>query len=282
MANSILLSEFPSLAPYKDHILLSYNLFIWVHLSVWDNCMTAKYISCLSFMGLVYISVVLVLQFHNYFPLATEVIAPVKLEKDAFTALSLCTVAFVTPTNVATLQNDLANPIRRRLKKVNLLVIVVQQLLYSVLGVFGFLSTIGRTPELITERQRPTGYIGDVLMDVGRCVMFMALVCDVPTYILPCRKALLQTFNFRESHKSLTISGLLCIIGPAVMMLSHLDVRLLMNLLAAQCAWFFYLVPGLLEVKVSMQAWTAPKNLLWMAVMVSYTGASVMAVWLSL
>jgi hypothetical protein len=49
-----------------------------------------------------------------------------------------------------------------------------------------------------------------------------------------------------------------------------------MNFLAALCAWFFYLVPGIVEVLISSQAWFAPKNVFWLGATISYT---VLSMW---
>jgi amino acid permease len=256
---------------------MGYNVFIWVHLSIW-NSSPAKYISCLSFLGLAYLTLVLCMQFPSRLPLDSSGLAEWKWDGLSIaTAISLCTVAFVTPTNVATLQSDLANPIRRRIKKVNLLVIVIQQVLYSLLAILGYLSTLEGTPVLITDLNPPLNAKSDRLMDAGKCVMFLALVCDVPTYILPSRKALLQLFNARETQKTEMISGALCLGLPTLVMLTHLDPNLLMNVLAAQCAWFFYLVPGIVELTMSSQPWYAPKNLFWLCTMLGYTGVSMWA-----
>lgn len=277
VAGCILASEFPGIEIYSDEILIAYNAFIWVHLSMWNSCSPAKYISCLSFLGLAYLATVLCVQFPAHWPLHDPVVGWKWEGLGIATAVSLCTVAFVTPTNVATLQNDLANPIRRRIKKVNLLVIAIQQVLYSVLGLVGYLSTLNSTPTLITDRIPAETQFPDTWMDIGKCVMFLALVCDVPTYILPSRKALLQLFNVQETQQTEMASGALCLALPTLVMLMPLDPNFLMNVLAAQCAWFFYLVPGIVELKLSSQAWFSPKNLFWLCTMLGYTGVSMWA-----
>ena len=277
VAGCILVSEFPGIDKYHDEILIAYNAFIWVHLSIWNSCSPAKYISCLSFLGLVYLTIVLCVQFPAHLPLEHAVVDWKWEGLNVATAVSLCTVAFVTPTNVATLQNDLANPIRRRIKKVNFLVITIQQVLYSLLGLIGYLTTLNSTPALITDRIPAASQSLDTWMDVAKCVMFLALVCDVPTYILPSRKALLQLFEVREAQQTEMASGALCLGLPTLVMLMPLDPNLLMNVLAAQCAWFFYLVPGVVELKLSSQAWFAPKNLFWLCTMLAYTAVSMWA-----
>jgi hypothetical protein len=70
----------------------------------------------------VYLTLLLCVQFPERLPLDYEEVASGKWECFSIaTALSLCTVAFATLTNVVTLQNDLANPVRRSIKKVKLL-----------------------------------------------------------------------------------------------------------------------------------------------------------------
>lgn len=65
---------------------------------------------------------------------------------------------------------------------------------YMALGLFGYLSTLDNTPDLIIMRSQPSYIQNDFLMVIGRIFMVITLIFAIPVNIMPCRSAIIKNW----------------------------------------------------------------------------------------
>ena len=266
---------FPNLFQYRTSIILYYNILILLQLSLMRNFRALKFVTCLSFIGLGYITLVLGIELpHNPELANVGQIEYAKWGTGIFTGMSICMVSFICPTNVGPVHKELQFATRRRMKKINHMIIAIEQVLYTILAVVGYLSTISSTPEVITER--PFTGKSDFLMTLGKAIMCIALIVDIPTFIPHCSSSIETLLHWHETHVLHVPLTALVMFVPVLFTIYNLDLGFLFSLIAAQATWFFYFIPGklytgLLEVKVSTHPWSYPKNLFYLGIQSLFT-----------
>jgi amino acid permease len=234
---------FPNLFQYRTSIILYYNILILLQLSLMRNFRALKFVTCLSFIGLGYITLVLGIELpHNPELANVSQIEYAKWGTGIFTGMSICMVSFICPTNVGPVHKELQFATRRRMKKINHMIIAIEQVMYTILAVVGYLSTISSTPEVITER--PYTGKSDFLMTLGKAIMCIALIVDIPTFIPHCSSSIETLLHWRETHVLHVPLTALVMFVPVLFTIYNLDLGFLFSLIAAQATWFFYFIPG--------------------------------------
>lgn len=266
---------FPNLFPYRTSIILYFNILVLLQLSLLKTLKALKFVTCMSFIGLGFITVILTIELPNNPELEKiQTMEYAKWGTGIFTGMAICMVSFICPTNVGPVHKELRFATRRRMKRINHTIIAIEQILYSVLAVVGYLNTISATPEVITER--PTQGKTDVLMTIGAGIMCIALIVDIPTFVPHCSSSIETLLHWHETHVLHVPLTALTMFIPVLFTIYNLDLGFLLSLIAAQAAWFFYFVPGSLytgvyELKVSTHHWTYPKNLCYITVQSLFT-----------
>jgi len=235
---------FPGLFQYRTSIILYYNILILLQLSLMKTLKALKFVTCLSFIGLGYITLVLGIELpHNPELANIDQIEYAKWGTGIFTGMSICMVSFICPTNVGPVHKELQFATRRRMKRINHTIIAIEQIMYTVLAVVGYLSTISSTPEVITER--PFAGKSDFLMTMGKAIMCLALLVDIPTFIPHCSSSIETLLHWHETHVLHVPLTALIMFVPVLFTIINLDLGFMFSLIAAQATWFFYFIPGM-------------------------------------
>jgi amino acid permease len=234
---------FPNLFQFRTSIILYYNILILLQLSLMKTLGALKFVTCLSFIGLGYITLVLGIELpHNPELANVDQIEYTKWGTGIFTGMSICMVSFISPTNVAPVYKKLHFETMRRMKRINHMIIVIEQVMYTALAVVGYLSTISSTPRVITER--PFTGKSDFLMTLGKAIMCIALIVDIPTFIPNISSNIKILLHWRETHILHVPLTALVMFLPVLLTIYNLDLGFLFVLIAAQATWFFYFIPG--------------------------------------
>jgi amino acid permease len=98
--------------------------------------------------------------------------------------------AYLSHPNLPIIYSELTDRSMRRMRKVTHRSIVLQQLFYLILGIFGYLSTLDKTTAVILDRRPPTMFTFDWFMCIGRVFMSLTLTLAIPLVMYPCRKSI--------------------------------------------------------------------------------------------
>lgn len=205
-----------------------------------------RFLACLSFVGLGYIAILLAVELPAN-PAFYDHVGDIKLAKwgnGVFTAMSICKAAYLCPTNIAPISDKLRNPIRRRFKRINYTIIGIEQGLYTFLALVGYLSAIRSTPEIVTDRPGLQIDQYDVLMTIGRVIMCISLIIDIPTFLPHCSASVEMLLHWESTHVLHLPVTVVVMLIPVLLTIYNLDVGFILALLAAQSAWFFFFIPG--------------------------------------
>lgn len=86
--------------------------------------------------------------------------------------------------------NELDNPVKRRIMKVTKVSNSVVTIFYILMAVFGYFSTLGRTPEIVLLRENLPSLDPDYFMIVASVAVLIVMVVNCVTNYLPFRSAL--------------------------------------------------------------------------------------------
>ena len=252
---------------FEYYIMGFYTLVIVFPLSLQKKVSEMKFLAILSMGSIIYIAVVIVIQFPYYLKenLLNE-LEWFKLDTNFFSACSFALFAFVCHMSVATVFSEMKNPVIRRMKKVNFRACMIQLLTYIVLAVFGYLSVVDETPLFITQRRPPPLHKSDWLMNIGRLLLVVVILNVMVLFIILCRINIISFANkltpVQDKNNLVHLGTTLFIIGFSVCVPILIpEALIVVNFLGATSAVFGFLYPALLEVANSRQKWTAPKNL---------------------
>jgi amino acid permease len=86
----------------------------------------------------------------------------------------------------------LKNNVQRRIQKVFKRSLLLDAILYSVVGILGYLSMPINTPDLIVERYKL--FDSDLIMDIGRIATALTIIMKVPANYNSFRISVLEVF----------------------------------------------------------------------------------------
>mmetsp|Transcript_34116 Transcript_34116/g.59523 ORF Transcript_34116/g.59523 Transcript_34116/m.59523 type:complete len:286 (-) Transcript_34116:45-902(-) len=175
--------------------MVLFNLIFMLPLSLYKNLGSLITVSLLGFGGLCYVGACIMIEFpffiadHGF-----EGITFANVDTTIFPTITICLMNYFCHTNLAKIQGELQGSSVRRMKKITVRTILMLISTYSVLGLFGYLSTLEATPEIIVNRAPPGTISNDWAMIVGRFFICVTLVSAVPINLNPCRAAIIHMF----------------------------------------------------------------------------------------
>jgi len=125
-------------------------------------------------------------------------------------------------------------------------------LIYIVLGMFGYMSTLGDTPNVFTSRSSPDSMSNDGAMVFGRILILITLVCAIPLNLHPCRMSLFNGIG-RPDPPLWQFLGVTIFILEATLALAIVtpNVLFVFNFMGALCSITLLVIfPGLIDIKL--------------------------------
>jgi amino acid permease len=117
-----------------------------------------------------------------------------------FSAFIIILFAYICQAGVFVVLNELKEPTFRRMKKVISRSVITDFIFYSVVSLFGYISTKNYTSEMITDREPYTPGKVDYAMNVGRIFLYIAILIHIPINYHPFRRSLFNLL-FSSSQK---------------------------------------------------------------------------------
>jgi amino acid permease len=176
-------------------IMIIANLLVMTPLGLMRKLTSLRFMSIISALTLLYITLLVIIEFPFF--AKRNSFHDVKLfdmNLSVMSSFNICLYAFTCHPNVAQVYDELNRRTVDRMSKVATRAMVGVLIPYILLGLFGYLSTLDSTPQLITFRVAPNSIGNDFLMVIGRVLMSFTLVIGVPVTIPSCRKVIIKSW----------------------------------------------------------------------------------------
>jgi amino acid permease len=199
---SLNLSFEPAVERYV--IMTAANLLIMTPLGLMRTLTSLRFMSLVSGLTLLYIALLIIIEFpffakHNSY----DNIRLFDISLSVIPSFNICLYAFTCHTNVAQVYDELQRRNLRRMSKVATRAMLAVLVPFILLALFGYLSTMSHTPQLIIMRKAPNDIGNDFLMVIGRILMSITLIIAVPINIPPCRKIIIKSWlRIKDEHPS--------------------------------------------------------------------------------
>ena len=148
---------------FEKYVIMSVAcVFIMIPLGLMRTLTSLRFMSILSALTLAYISLLILIEFPFYARHNTY--DNIELFRPNLTLLpsfNVCLYAFTCHTNVAQVYDELNNRNLRRMGKVARRAMISVLLPFTMLALFGYLSTLHNTPTLIIMREAPRAISND-------------------------------------------------------------------------------------------------------------------------
>lgn len=194
---SIFLSININLNPDYARILImcSACIFIMIPLSLLRTLTSLRFGSLLSALTITYISLLIICQF----PFFAEHISYshtkiFDMNLNIINSFNICLYSFTCHTNVAQVYDELQRRNLRRMSKVAKRSTIFTFIPFLILCLFGYLSTLNDTPNLIIMRKAPSHISNDWMMVLARFLMSISLVISVPINLFSGRNIVIRNF----------------------------------------------------------------------------------------
>lgn len=185
-------------------IMIAANLCIMTPLGLLRKLTSLRFMSILSGFTLVYIAFLIICEFpffeeHNNY----DDVSIFRFNLSILASFNICLYSVTCHTNVAQVYDELQRRNLRRMNKVATRSLVGVLVPYIILSIFGYLSTLDDTPNMIIMRSAPRHISNDWLMVLARILMSITLVIAVPINIPPCRNIIIKSwFRVKDERPS--------------------------------------------------------------------------------
>ena len=176
-------------------VMVVANIAIMTPLGLMRKLTSLRFMSIFSALTLLYIALLIICEFpfyaeHNDY----DDVSIFKFNLSIISSFNICLYAFTCHTNVAQVYDELQRRNLRRMNKVATRAMLAVLLPFIILAIFGYLSTLDKTPQLIIMRRAPSHISNDWLMVIARILMSITLIIAVPINIPPCRKIIIKSW----------------------------------------------------------------------------------------
>lgn len=251
----------------RDLIMLFLNVLIVAPLGMMRKLTTLRFKALFNVTCLTFVMLVVIIEFpffaeHMNYSRTEYFVVDINI----FSAFAIGMFAYLCHQNVSRIQGELYNRTEPRMEKVTRNSIMIMSTLFGILALFGYLSCLGDTPNLIIMRRPPNGIHNDWAMVIARVLISFTLTIAIPINLIPCRTSMEKLIFKVEGtssilmHTSITLTTIVCCMLIAMF---YPNVKIVFNFLGGFCAGVMGLIiPGLMYIKLNDQPITAPRNLM--------------------
>jgi len=158
---------------------------------------SARYISLASLIALTLTLLIVVVELPFYvkeyyatlFPKEARIIAACP-SFSFFSGAGIVFFAFTNQAQLLPIYNELDMPVKRRIMKVTKLSNFIVTFFYLLMALFGYFSTLGRTPVIILLRETLPQFNPDYFMILASFLVMIVMIVNCVTNYLPFRSAL--------------------------------------------------------------------------------------------
>jgi amino acid permease len=223
-------------------VMVAMTLGVMTPLCLLRDLTSLRHVSIVSAVTLIYIALLLIIEL----PLSSQDndwgdLQYANINTMVFSAFAFCLYSFVCHGNICQITGELARPSVKRLSKTIFRATLLLLILFSIIGVFGYLGNLD-LKVLVIMRPTPNALSNDWAMIIARCMMLFTITAAVPLNIPPLRNII-----FRQI---LRIEGQPRFLWHAVVSLSLLYVALLVGVLFPEILFLFSFLGGFCSIFV--------------------------------
>jgi hypothetical protein len=150
-----------------------------------------------------------------------------------------------------------------RMQKINFRSCIICFIINYGIGIFGYLSTLDLTGEVIFERESPEIFYPDVLMLIARILFIIFLILSVPINVHPCRMSINELCGRSETWWHVLITTILVIISIVVAIV-YPDILGVYNFIGGIAVIGYALVfPMFIYYKEEKSTWAKVRESIW-------------------
>ena len=202
-------------------VIVVLNMILIMPLSLFNELKSLRYASTISVIACLYITFVVLAQTPAYIASnasISEEITYFNFSVYTVDALSITIFAYEASRGIPIIYRELRNRSQERMKKVIYRANGLSILMYTSIGVLGYLSYINNMPDLVVFREPLSGGSPsyDWVMVVGRLGVALTLTMGVPLNLNPARLGLTQLIsgtNYEENMFRHIVLTLLLLVG---------------------------------------------------------------------
>jgi sodium-coupled neutral amino acid transporter 11 len=250
----------------RDVCMVALNLLVMLPLSFGKELTKLAKLSLIGVFGILYIALLLIVEFpffhadHGFHGLVLAVANPRLL-----VTITIALQTFFCHTNATKIQGELPRetsyPVMLRVIAFSIL---LQEVLYVSIALFGYLSVPLDTPTIIILRDPASGLgNGDIAMTVGLAIMIVTLVISIPINVNPCRVVMVRMCFKSSPSKVVHIVVTVALLeATLIIALFFPDVLLIFSFISGVCSSYIaMLLPLFLSLKLSKEPWSNGRNL---------------------
>lgn len=183
--------------------MLAANFFIMLPLGLFRELTNLRFVSMFGAFSLGYVALLVIIEF-PYFVGANNYsdMTYAKIDMNVFATFSICLYAYACHTNLPQIQGELARTSLQRTYKIARRGITGIFVPYFLLSLFGYLSCLNDTPELIILRDAPSGISNDWAMVISRVCISLTVVIAVPINLPPIRECIFTSIFGKDKFPS--------------------------------------------------------------------------------
>ncbi|KAL6074452.1 amino acid transmembrane transporter [Balamuthia mandrillaris] len=208
--------------------------------------------------------------------LATEEVEYANANQRLFVGLPIIFYAFSSHINIFSISQELHEPTQRRLDLVALGTALLALIVYTIIGVFGYLSFLGDTEDNILKNYD----VDNKPIQIGAMALTISIVFYIPLNTHPCRITV-DWMLFRNQSKfpqrlRYLIETIVLVFLALVLAIAVPSIVVVFGLLGATAtAMCCYIMPPALHLKIGVERWYHPRAWLsWLLVI----GGSITAI----
>jgi amino acid permease len=172
----------------KVYLTLGIFFFIWLPLCLTKELTALSYGSMISVLGISYITVLVIIESFDFIPSADyEKLEYASFSNSFFEAVGVCLFAYDGAQNIPIVYNELKGKERKTMYGVIRVSMVLLIILYSTLGIVGYLSHLDTTPDIIISRSPLDKTSSDWFMLIGKIFVCLTLNMSLVANLYPTR-----------------------------------------------------------------------------------------------
>jgi len=179
-------------------------------MSIPEKLSALRYVAPLAFLGLAYTAIVVLIKAPENISQSTGHAALAILDWNIFKVMSICLFAFNCHINVVPVAAEMQGLCDRRIRKINVLGVLVQLIFYSLLAVGGYLSFLDNTQQDLLEDYDAK----DTAVLASRCLLPLTIIVGIPTNNGPTVQSLMNVLRAFSSTRGVGSNSCLHLTAP--------------------------------------------------------------------
>ena len=214
-------------------------------LSLKRNLSSLNYVSLFGIVAIFYIMMVIIIEMPYYVTsywsvkkLSPSDIVYIKVDANLLISFTVNLLSYTCCQIVFELRDELSKPTIKRTFKVLDRSIFIETALYILIGLFGYMSSLSNTPQVLLTREGISVGKKDYFMIIASLAMTFSMICSIPMLTNPGRATFSSLIYKKEYYNKIThfIFTLFFLIVPSIIAIFMPKIITAMSFLGGTCS----------------------------------------------